>query len=88
MICIRLCLLYSGWDRDETYFSLVAMDQHWMTGRVQHDLLDIDDRLDGNDYGRGFVRWDQDANMSNTGFFNIFVELGRVLGVDQGAVTH
>lgn len=59
-----------------------------MTGRVKHDLLDRDDGFDGNDHGRVLVRWDQDADVSNTGFFNIIVEVGRVLGVDQSAMTH
>jgi hypothetical protein len=49
--------------------------------------LDVDDGLDGDDYGRGFVRWDEDANMSDTGFVDIVVEFGRMFRVDQRAIT-
>ncbi len=49
--------------------------------------MDVDDGLDGDDYGRGFVRWDEDANMSDTGFVDIVVEFGRMFRVDQRAIT-
>lgn len=75
-------------NRGLAYLALIAVDQHWVTRRVQHHFLDIDDGLDGDDYGRILVRWDQDSNMSDARFFDILVEFGRVLGVDQRAMTH
>jgi len=33
------------------------MNQYWVTSRIQHDLLDLDDSLDRDGYGRVLVRW-------------------------------
>lgn len=62
------------------------MDQHRVHRRVMHCLLDLDNGLDGDDDGWGFVGWHQDPNVPDTRFLDIFIELGRMLCVDEGAV--
>ena len=62
------------------------MHQHRMAAQILHDLLDLQDRFHGDDHRGGLVSGDYDADMVDAGLFDEFIELIRVLGVDQGAL--